>query len=129
MQVHHHIRHTFREKQVFPKSSPPHCRYARHGMPAKFALEPHRFQSPPPPQPGFRLTAQVRPDFCPATILHRAGCVLLVVHGGERRHVLRRAKKADPHSLRGRNRLFPTRGRKQVAALWFLFPEAFWRNT
>lgn len=111
LQIHHHVRHTFRDIQVLPESLLRIAGMHENGIPAKICSEALCFSLLPPPSAG-RPTHSVRPAgyFCSASAPSLQG---RVVPGRARRRktaYLRRTKKADTYSP-GRQALsVPRRG-------------------
>ena len=68
LQIHHHIRHTFRDIQVLPESLLRIAGMHENGMPAKICSEVQYFSLLPPPSAG-RSTHSARPAgyLCPAS--------------------------------------------------------------
>ncbi len=61
-QIHHHVRHAFRDIQVLPESLLCIAGMHENGMPAKICSGASGSSLLPPPRPDVRLTARVRPD-------------------------------------------------------------------
>ncbi len=100
LQIHHHIRHTFRDIQVLPESLLRIAGMHENGMPAKICSEVLCFSLLPPLGRTFdsqRASGRIFMS-CIRPVL--AGRILLVVHGGERRHISAVQKIADTYSPR-----------------------------
>ena len=124
MQIHHHIRHTFRDIQVLPESLLRIAGMHENGMPAKICSEVQYFSLLPPlgrtfdsqRASGRIFMSCIRPVF--------AGRILLVVHGGERRHISAVQKKRTHIPREGRLCPYSGMGSGRTAALSPAFPGA-----
>ena len=87
MQIHHHIRHTFRDIQVLPESLLRIAGMHENGMPAKICSEVLCFSLLPPLGRTFDSQRASGRIFMSCIRPVSAGRILLVVHGGERRHI------------------------------------------